>query len=43
MIWVSILILACFAWFLEEVWRAPTMDDDGRITGPSMRDEAHRS
>lgn len=37
--WVAILVMACIAATLEDIWRAPEMDELGRIVGPSPRDQ----
>jgi hypothetical protein len=37
---LAIIVLAGQALLLEGIWRAPEMDNDGRIVGPSLRDQS---
>lgn len=38
--WLGIGVMAGLAALLEEVWRAPQMNESGQIIGPSLRDQA---
>jgi hypothetical protein len=40
MLILAIIFLAELAVVLDGIWTAPEMDDDGRIIGPSLRDQS---
>lgn len=40
MLILAIICLTALLLLIEGIWRAPGMDDQGRIIGPSLRDES---
>jgi hypothetical protein len=40
MLILAIVLLTAAAVVLDGIWTAPEMDDDGRIIGPSLRDQS---